>query len=224
MKASQQRDQVDQENEWIRAARAGDRNAFGRLVEAYQGPVFNLAYRMLRNAAEAEDAAQEAFLRAYRKLDSYDPSRKFSTWLLSITSHHCIDRLRRRRVQILSLEDEHLSPSAMVSVQPGPERRAVRSEREAYIQALLGTLPSDYRTVVLMHYWYDFSYDEIAEATDSTVSAVKSRLYRARRILAKQLQADEDQRGISAPDRGVSSEEEDETELSVYEMALAYQR
>ncbi len=75
-----------------------------------------------------------------------------------------------------------------------------------------------------MHYWYDFSYDEIAEATDSTVSAVKSRLYRARRILAKQLQADEDQPGIPAPGRGVSSEEEDETEEGVYEMALAYQR
>jgi RNA polymerase sigma-70 factor (ECF subfamily) len=179
---------VDQEQSWIEAARQGDRNAFGLLVEAYQGPVYNLTYRMLGDPHEAEDAAQETFLRAYRKLDSYDPARKFSTWLLSIASHHCIDRLRRRRLTWLSLEDEGLPPEAMVSHQPGPERRAMHSEHETHIQTLLDTLSADYRAVVVLHYWYDLSYEEIAQVTDSTISAVKSRLFRARRMLAKQLQ------------------------------------
>jgi RNA polymerase sigma-70 factor (ECF subfamily) len=215
---------VDQERAWIEAARKGDRSAFGRLVEAYQGPVYNLGYRMLGNAEEAEDAAQETFLRAYRKLGSYDPTRKFSTWLLSIASHHCIDRLRRRRVTLLSLEDENLPPSVMVSSQPGPERHAMQSEREAQIQALLGTLSADYRTVVVMHYWYDSSYEEIAQATDSTVSAVKSRLFRARRMLAKQLQPDEDQPSAPVPAAQSSSGTHDEAGDSVYEMTLAFQR
>jgi RNA polymerase sigma-70 factor (ECF subfamily) len=179
---------VDQERSWIRAARQGDGTAFGRLVQAYQGPVYNLTYRMLGDPQEAEDAAQEVFFRAYRKLDSYDPGRKFSTWLLSIASHYCIDRLRRRRLKWHSIDDENLPRDVMTSHEPGPERRALQSEREAQVQELLNTLAPDYRTVVVLHYWYDLSYEEIAETTGSTVSAVKSRLFRARRMLAKQLQ------------------------------------
>jgi RNA polymerase sigma-70 factor (ECF subfamily) len=189
---------VDQEQRWIEAARQGDRNAFGCLVEVYQGPVYNLAYRMLGDAYEAEDAAQETFLRAYRKLGSYDPTRKFSTWLLSIASHHCIDLLRRRRMTLLSLEDEGLPASALVSDQPGPEPHAMQSEREAQIQALLNTLSDDHRAVVVLHYWYDLSYEEIARVTDSTLSAVKSRLFRARRMLAEQLQGVEARTGAVA--------------------------
>src|SRR2546423_1352450 len=94
----------------------GDRAAYSRLVEVYQVPVFNLAYRMLGDAHEAEDAAQETFLRAYTHLNSYQPDRKFSSWLLSITSHYCIDRLRRQRVNWMSLEEEP------VTEVPGPER------------------------------------------------------------------------------------------------------
>jgi RNA polymerase sigma-70 factor (ECF subfamily) len=179
---------VDQEHKLVEAARQGDRSAFGRLVKAYQGPVYNLTYRMLGNQEEAEDAAQEAFLRAYRKLDSYDAARKFSTWLLSIASHYCIDQLRRRRLNWLSLDDEGVPPDAMTSHQPGPERHAIQSEHEAQIQALLDTLAADYRAVVVLHYWYGLSYDEIAQTMDSSVSAVKSRLFRARRMLAQQLQ------------------------------------
>lgn len=179
---------MDQEQRWIEAARKGDREAFGRLVEVYQAPVYNLAFRMLGEPNEAEDVAQEVFLRAYRKLDSYDPGRKFSTWLLSIASHYCIDQLRRRRLTWLSLEDEAVPPGALVSQHPGPEGHAVQSERDAHIQRLLDTLSADYRAVVVFHYWYDLSYEEIADVTESTVSAVKSRLFRARRMLAKQLQ------------------------------------
>ena len=86
----------DDERLWIVRARRGDDEAFSRLVEAYQRPVFSVCYRMLGDAAEAEDAAQETFIRAYTCIDSYDPSRKFSSWLLAIASHYCIDLLRRR--------------------------------------------------------------------------------------------------------------------------------
>ncbi len=179
---------MDQEQTWLEAARQGDSNAFGQLVETYQTPVYNLAYRMLGNRAEAEEAAQEAFLRAYTKLDSYDPQRKFSTWLLSITSHYCIDRLRRRRMDLISLENEMLPRRALTSPQPGPETRTLENERQTEVQALLENLPPDYRAAVVLFYWYDLSYQEIAKTTDSTVSAIKSRLFRARRMLAEQVQ------------------------------------
>ncbi len=178
--------QAEQEALWLHEARKGDKVAFGKLIEAYQGPVFNLAYRMLNNAKEAEEAAQEAFIRAYTRLDSYNPSHKFSTWMLSITSNYCIDIIRKRRALLLSI-DEPLPPhpALMSEKDKGPESHAVQVEQEQAVQALLQTLPEDYREAVILRYWYEMSYEEIAEAMDTTVSAIKSRLFRARRDLAQ---------------------------------------
>jgi RNA polymerase sigma-70 factor (ECF subfamily) len=180
-------------------ARAGDQSAFGRLVMAYQTPVYNLSYRMLGNAAEAEEAAQEAFLRAYIHLRSYDPQRPFRSWLLSITSHYCIDRLRRRRIQWLPLKDEIAVPDGAAelgdirlatSVSPNPETVVAQRQREEYIQRLLAGLSPTDRAAITLRYWYDCSYEEIAETLDLTVSAVKSRLYRARRALASTMEGE----------------------------------
>ena len=86
---------IDNESEWLVRVMEGDDLAFTRLVEKYQRPVYNLCYRMLGNAGDAEDAAQEAFLRAYKSLNRYDQKRPFATWLLSIASHYCIDQPRQ---------------------------------------------------------------------------------------------------------------------------------
>lgn len=176
----------NEEQVWLDQARRGDKAAFGRLIEAYQGPVYNLAYRMMGNRGEAEEAAQEAFIRAWTKLDSYDPNHKFSTWILSITSNYCIDLLRKRRALLLSI-DHPLPPhpALMSDRADGPEAQAVDSEREEMVQGLLDTLADDYRQAVILFYWYDMSYQEIAEVMDTTVSAIKSRLFRARRQLAE---------------------------------------
>ena len=176
---------MDDEQVWLQQARRGDKNAFGQLIEAYQGPVYNLAYRMLGNSGEAEEAAQEAFIRAYTRLDSYDPAHKFSTWLLSITSNFCIDQIRKRRAVLLSI-DEPLPPHPALHSDnsKGPEAEYIAQEREQLVQGLMSELPEEYRQAVVLRYWYDMSYEEIADAQETTVSAVKSRLFRARRILA----------------------------------------
>jgi RNA polymerase sigma-70 factor (ECF subfamily) len=172
----------------VQRARAGDSRAFSRLVETYQTPVYNLCYRVLGNPHEAEEAAQEAFLRAYTRLGSYDPARSFKTWLLSIAHHYCIDRLRRRRLNFLSLDDEPaLDTAAWRSAAPTPEETTMRRERDGEIQAMLDLLPAKDRSALVMRYWYDLSYEEIAQATATTVSAVKSRLHRAREALAGQV-------------------------------------
>lgn len=177
------------ESQWLERALQGDVDAFGELVRLYERPVFNLAYRMLGDGSEAEDAAQEAFLKAYANLYRYDASRPFKTWLLSITSNHCIDCLRKRRLTWLSLEDEPVSPHpALVSDhQLEPEAAAIAHEHSRQVQKLLTTLPDDYRAVVILHYWYDYSYAEIAVMLDTSESAIKSRLFRARQVLAKQM-------------------------------------
>ena len=165
----------------------GDAEAFTLIVRRHETPVYNLALRMLGNPAEAEDASQEAFLRAYSKLRRYDKTYSFRTWLLSITSNHCIDRLRKRRIKWLSL-DEPLSTEdslKMASSSASPELVYENTQRERMVQDLLDTLTPEYRAVVILHYWYGMPYDEIARSLHTTVSAIKSRLYRARRMMAE---------------------------------------
>ncbi|MGH2537109.1 MAG: RNA polymerase sigma factor [Candidatus Promineifilaceae bacterium] len=191
------RQHSESEHAWLQQAGRGDKDAFGKLIEAYQSPVYNLAYRMLGNAAEAEQAAQECFIRAWTRLHSYDPAHKFSTWLLSIASNYCIDQLRKRRAQLLSLEGPLPAHPALTSeLGAGPEAQAEANERERRVQAMLRTLPADYRQAVVLRYWYDMSYEEIAEVTKSTVSAVKSRLFRARRQLAE-AEMEEEEPGLA---------------------------
>jgi RNA polymerase sigma-70 factor (ECF subfamily) len=173
-----------EEARWVEQASRGDRQAFARIVEAYQRPIFNLCYRMLGDGAEAEDAAQESFIRAFLKLGSYDSSRKFSSWLFSIASHYCIDRLRKRRIKWLSLDELPPWRSNLGDDKPQPEESIIDVETTDEIRELLETLPPEYRAAVIMKYWHDMAYEEIAASLNTTVSAIKSRLFRARKMMA----------------------------------------
>jgi RNA polymerase sigma factor (sigma-70 family) len=165
----------------------GDQDTFAVLVERYKDAVQNLAYRMLGNVTEAEDVTQETFVRAYTQLATYKPVHKFSTWLLSIASHLAIDQLRRRRFLALPLEDVPFL-EWIVDVGVGPEQSLLQGEQQDEIQVYLQRLPSKYRAVIILRYWYDFSYEEIAGALKLTPALVKARLHRARELLARYMQ------------------------------------
>jgi RNA polymerase sigma-70 factor, ECF subfamily len=177
-----------QELLWLEQAKRGDQAAFSRLVEAYQRPVYNLAYRMLGNALEAEDATQETFVRVYTKLHTCQTDRKLVSWILSIASHHCIDRLRRRRANWLSLDDDPIA-AVLPSRQLDPEESAIRQEAHDEVQDCIAHLEPGYRLPLILRYWQELSYEEIAEVMGITVSAVKSRLHRARLQVAERAQA-----------------------------------
>jgi RNA polymerase sigma-70 factor (ECF subfamily) len=181
-------DQQVEEIGWVDQALRGDRAAFGQLMHRYAGAVYNLAYRMLGSAEDAEDASQEIFLRAYTRLESFDRQRRFSTWLLSIGSNYCIDRLRRRRFAWLTLDD---AAFALPSKERGPERAALDKEQQEIVQRALQKLPENYRMVTVLRYWHDLSYDEIAKVTGLTESTIKTRLHRARHMLAEALGPEE---------------------------------
>ncbi|MCY3832757.1 MAG: sigma-70 family RNA polymerase sigma factor [Chloroflexi bacterium] len=172
--------------EWVTLAKSGDQEAFAELVYLFQDPVYNLCYRMLGESGEAEDATQETFLRVFKNLHRYDTTRPFKTWLLSIASNHCIDRLRKRRMHFVSLDDD---PTAAVlslrSSDPTPEQATLSGEISNYVQGLLLQLDEHYRLAVVYRYWYQYSYAEIAEMMNTTESAIKSRLHRARKKLAE---------------------------------------
>ncbi|MEX1021269.1 MAG: sigma-70 family RNA polymerase sigma factor [Litorilinea sp.] len=181
---------TNDEAEWVEAARQGDQRAFGNLVRAYERPVYNLTYRMLGNPQEAEDAAQETFLRAYANLEKYNPSHKFSTWVFAIANNHCIDRLRKRRAVFVSIDDNPVLEN-LQSDAPLPEPAALRTEQSGEIQELISRLEPDYRTPLVLRYWEEYSYEEIAQTMQLTVAAVKSRLFRARQQLAQLVRTNE---------------------------------
>lgn len=174
------------EEQWlVEHAQSGDQNAFAQLVEKYQTPVYNLAYRMLANANDAEDAAQETFLRAYAQMKKFHGDQKFATWLLSIDAHYCIDRLRRRKFQWLSLEEDGLS-QVLMSTAPEPDDQALRHEDQREVEHLLERLSPPNRLVVVLRYWHDLSVQDISRTTGDSVSAVKVKLHRARQVLARE--------------------------------------
>jgi RNA polymerase sigma-70 factor, ECF subfamily len=173
-----------EEAQWLTEALGGDAQAFTNLVEAYERPVYNLCYRMLGNSQDAEDAAQESFLRAFQSLRSFDSKRAFSTWLLSIAAHYCIDQIRRRRIQVVSVEE--LPVPDIKDPAPGMETSISRNEERKKIQHILACLDPLDRAAVVMYYWYDFSYEEICQVLSLSMSALKSRLHRARHALAEE--------------------------------------
>jgi RNA polymerase sigma-70 factor (ECF subfamily) len=176
---------------WIIQAQHGDDEAFTNLVEAFQTPVYNLCYRMLGEAAAAEDAAQETFLKVYQNLGRYDRERSFPTWLLSIAAHHCIDKLRRRRFTSISIDkDEEGQTELPDRSAPDPETETERKQEKDRLHCLLQSLDPTDRAAVVMRYWNDCSEEEIARTLHLTVPAVKSRLHRARRALASLWQAE----------------------------------
>ncbi len=167
----------------------GNEDAFTDIVEHFQSPVYNLCYRMLGTPQEAEDAAQESFIRAYRYIHRYDSRRPFATWLLSIAAHYCIDQQRKRH--LLSVDLDEIIEFGITDDAPDPETVVTTGEQSELIQKRLAALPVKDRMVLILRYWYDFSEDEICEALEISKSAVKSRLHRARQHMAEEWNSEE---------------------------------
>ena len=158
----------------------------------------DLCYRMLGNPEEAADAAQETFVRIYTKLHTYQPDRKLASWILSIASHHCIDRLRRNHGRLLSLDDESMRV-LLPTHEAGPEESIMQNEMRDEVQWAVNRLDPAYRIPLILRYWYSLSYIEIAEVMGLTVQAVKSRLHRARQQMVEVTSSAGVIRGVTAP-------------------------
>lgn len=172
----------------IRQVLAGDREAFGRLVACYARRVHDLARRILRDPVEAEDAAQQAFLNAFRALDRFDPRRPFRHWLLRITTNLCRNRLvaRAHRPTPLGVgaEDDD-RPSLVPAARPAPDP----DDRPdaGRVRAALDALPDTYRTAAVLRYVHGLDLAAIAEVTDTPLATVKTHLHRARAVLQRTL-------------------------------------
>jgi RNA polymerase sigma-70 factor, ECF subfamily len=183
--------EAQNEADWIQRAVQGDDRAFNYLVEIYQKPIYNLCYRML---GSPQDAAQESFIRAYNALKRYDASKKFSTWLFSIANNYCIDQYRKKRVSTFSYDS--LPVPDLVQRKPGIETEIMTEDRNEALMNLLGKLKPKDKAAVILKYWYDHSYEEIAETLEISVSAVKSRLHRAKKDLSGIWLDSNEERGV----------------------------
>lgn len=172
---------IPTDRDLILRARRGDAEAFGELITRYQTSVFNVCYRMTHERREAEDLAQETFLRVYSRLEMFDLEREFSPWVRRAAANLCLNHLEAQKITT-ELDDER---DADKSEQP--EAAYETRERDDLIRRAIISLPANYRAVVELRHYQELSYDEIAAEMNIPVSDVKSHLFRARKILAEKL-------------------------------------
>lgn len=170
----------------ILRARRGDaegREVFGELVTCYQTSVFNVCYRVLHERGEAEDLAQEVFIRAYDRTHTFDIEREFGPWIRRVAANLCLNHLEGQKVTA-ELDDERDADHA-----PSPESAQEVRERSEQIRKALVSLPANYRIVIELRHYQEMTYEEIAVELNIPLSDVKSHLFRARKILAEKLHA-----------------------------------
>lgn len=176
----------------VEEALAGDRERFGDLVERYRARLVNYLFRMLRSYEEAHDLAQDVFLKVYQALDRYDPHYKFSTWLFRVAQNAAIDRIRKRRLQLVSMDrpsdDEDGGAWEFPTDDPSPYSDLRNRERGVAIQRAIEDLPWEYRELIVLRHFGELSYDEIAQLKEMPLGTVKNKLFRARQQLKKGLE------------------------------------
>ena len=176
----------------IKQVLKGDQNAYAEIVELYKDKVFQLCYRILGNSHEAEDIAQEAFIRAYVNIQKFNQTRKFSTWLYRIATNLCIDRIRKKKPDYyLDAEvpgTEGLTLYSQVAIDTKlPEEEVESLELQECIQREILKLPEKYRSVIVLKYIEELPLQDISEILEIPLGTVKTRIHRGREALRKQL-------------------------------------
>jgi RNA polymerase sigma-70 factor, ECF subfamily len=175
------------ESELLSLAQRGDRQAYGVLVGRYQQSVFAVCYRLLGQRQDAEDAAQETFVRAFRSLAGFDRQRPFGPWVRQIATHVSYDLLRQRPLVAAPLWEEQDGWDGHATGGREPEQAQISRERQQQLWQAIHALPPHYRVVVELRHFQELSYNEIADRLDLPLNTVKSHLLRARKLLLERL-------------------------------------
>lgn len=176
----------------VEKAKKGDERAFEALVTQYERLVYAIAFKLLGSGPDAEDAAQETFIRVYRGLPSFRGESKFSVWLYRLTNNVCVDMLRRKNVPQVSLsagEDEE-GALAISDGRFSPESELEKKQLRQAVERALASLPEPYRQALVLREMAGQRYEEIAQTLDIDIGTVKSRIFRARRRLCAILSRD----------------------------------
>ncbi len=178
--------------ELIDRAISGEQSAYDKLMRKYYNLVHNLIFRMIYNKEDVEDLAQEAFIKAFNSLDKFDRQFAFSTWLYKIASNNCIDYLRKKKLNTISIDKEIDSEDddlrfEIPDVEFKPDRSIIEEERKALLEEAIASLPGKYRTVILMRHRDEKEYEEISKELKLPLGTVKAHIFRGRELLNKYL-------------------------------------
>lgn len=161
----------------------GDNEAFAELISRYKRLIYSVAYKFSKNEEEVNDMAQEAFIKIYRSLARYDDQYKFSTWSVKVATNICLDYVRRRKPDSVSLQEIENFTGTNCS----PEEYYLRKEKSQILQDAIDDLPEIYRVPIVMYHQKGMSYKEIAENLGKPMSIIKNRIFRARNTLRQNL-------------------------------------
>ncbi|RMG65231.1 MAG: sigma-70 family RNA polymerase sigma factor [Calditrichaeota bacterium] len=176
----------------IEQAKKGNQKAFETLMHRYRNLVYHVMLKMIRNPQDAEDLTQEAFMKAFHALNSFNEEYAFSTWLMKIATNNCIDLLRKRKLKAISIDQPVQVKDDAIRIElpdrdPTPERRLLSREQSRLIDQAIDSLPPLYRHVIVLRHREEKSYEEIAEILDLPLGTVKARIFRAREMLNKKI-------------------------------------
>ena len=176
----------------VENALSGDEKAYEELLTRYKYGIYNLIYQMIKNKEETEDLVQETFIKAFNSLESYNDQFAFSTWLYKIAYNHCIDAIRKKKLNTIPIDrpvplNEGEVKHQIRDYAPGPEGDYIFAESQKHIKKCIENLPEKYRRAILLRHQEDRSYEEISQILNIPLGTVKARIFRAREILKKQL-------------------------------------
>lgn len=178
--------------ELIRQALEGDQQAYTEILKKYRAPLYNLLYRMVKNKMETEDLVQEAFIKAFNSLASFNDDYAFSTWLYKIAINNCIDHFRKKKLKTFPIDKPIESKDGTIQrefpdASYQPDKSLLSKEKNKLIDEAIQNLPEKYRTAIVLRHNDDKSYDEISDIMGIPLGTVKARIFRAREMLKKQL-------------------------------------
>jgi len=181
-----------EDRELIQQALQGNQSAYESLLKRYKDLVYSVMYKMVRNPQEAEDLTQEAFMKAFNALASFNEEFAFSTWLMKIATNNCIDLLRRRKLKTMSIDEPVQYKDEKVKIElpdreATPEKKILTSERAQIINEAIESLPPRYKHVIVLRHKEEKSYEEIADILNLPLGTVKARIFRAREMLNQKL-------------------------------------
>jgi len=173
---------------------AGDQKAYQVLFERHRQAIFHIAFKIVRDKEEARDLVQETFIKAFSSLKSYNPDYRFTTWLYKIVANSSIDHIRKRRINVFSLDQPMSTKDGEVNVEVAdmsynPEKDLTTKQNQLSITKAIDSLPEKYKQVIVMRHHEDKSYEDIAKILAVPVGTVKARIFRARELLKKKLKS-----------------------------------
>jgi RNA polymerase sigma factor (sigma-70 family) len=173
----------------VSRAKEGDQKAYADLMHRYKDSIYFMALKMVNNKEDAMDLTVETFAKAFEKLDKYQPEYAFSTWLFRVGTNNCIDFIRKKKLSTLSInsmvdDDGDERPLQIKSDTLNPEEVSMKREQTQLLKLLIDSLPPRYRNLIVLRYFDELSYEEIAEQLDLPLGTVKAQLFRARFLLS----------------------------------------